>query len=122
MEPTALERAEHVKQCITDIRTALNGKTFEEALADHTVWRAFERCLEIISEASRKLPQHWKDMYGAELPWHDIANSGNILRHAYHQLIAPRLWNVYVNDLDALEAAIDAMLAAHATPPPPSTP
>ena len=31
----------------------------------------------------------------------------------------PTLWAIYENDLDPLEAAIDAMLAAHAPKDPP---
>ena len=47
---------------------------------------------------------------------------GNLLRHVYHHASVPILWAIYTNDLDPLEAAIDAMLAAHASPRPPATP
>ena len=43
-----------------------------------------------------------------------VAAFGNILRHEYDQLDLNILWDVYERDLDPLEAAIDAMLAAHA--------
>lgn len=120
MATTAHERAQHIKDSIADIRAAVDGRPYEQAFTDRTAWLALERCLEIISEASRKLPEDWKSSYGTGLPWHDIANIGNTLRHAYHHVVAPRLWNVYTDDLDPLEAAIDAMLAANPKPPWPS--
>jgi uncharacterized protein with HEPN domain len=42
-----------------------------------------------------------------------VANLGNVLRHAYEQVNVDVLWSIYTDDLDPLEAAIDAILAAH---------
>lgn len=41
------------------------------------------------------------------------ADLGNHLRHAYHRTDIGALWSIYEDDLDPLEAAVDAMLAAH---------
>ena len=58
-----------------------------------------------------------KQELGAGIPWRNVANTGNILRHAYHREEFEAIWAIYTDDLDPLEAAIDAMLAA--TPPAP---
>lgn len=92
----------------------LRGRPYTEVEADLVVRAAFERFLEIASEASRKLPADWKDSFGPSLNWRGIADLGNRLRHAYHMTSLPILWSIYANDLDPLEAAIDAMIAAHA--------
>lgn len=115
MEIPDSERVQHIKDSIRIIRAALAGKSYEQAYADRTAWLAFERCIEIISEASRKIPAGWKTAHGTDVPWRDVASIGNTLRHAYHQVVGARLWQVYLNDLDPLEAAIDAMLAANPT-------
>lgn len=47
------------------------------------------------------------------MPWRDIANFGNVLRHAYDGVDVEVLWSVNENDLAPLEQAIDAMLVAH---------
>jgi uncharacterized protein with HEPN domain len=56
------------------------------ALAQDAVARlALERSLEILSEASRHIPDAWKAMF-PDLPWRKIADIGNVLRHAYWQV------------------------------------
>lgn len=117
MDISPAERLDHMKSSIGIIRDMFSGRTFDQATADHIRWRAFERELEIISEASRKVPEEWKREFGPGLPWFNIANIGNILRHAYSSVNAPKLWDIYTTDLDPLEAAIDAMLAANLPPP-----
>ncbi|NMA96589.1 MAG: DUF86 domain-containing protein [Phyllobacteriaceae bacterium] len=62
------------------------------------------------SEASRHLPDSLKQAHGADFPWRNVADLGNVLRHTYHRSDAKALWDVYTNDLDALELAIDAMI------------
>ncbi len=72
-----------------------------------------ERFIEIISEASRHIPAEWKSLHGADVPWVKVANIGNVIRHAYDHVEVSRLWAIYENDLDPLEAAIDAMIASY---------
>ncbi|MEX0851808.1 MAG: HepT-like ribonuclease domain-containing protein [Bauldia sp.] len=106
-------RLQHIKQSIDDIRKLLDGKAEDDLRSQPVKRAALERFLEIISEASRHLPQEWKDALGADVPWPKIAAFGNVLRHVYDNVEVSVLWSVYVNDLGPLEAAIDAMLAAH---------
>lgn len=73
---------------------------------------AFERFLEILSEASRHVPDEWKREHGA-VPWRQVADLGNHLRHAYHRTDAEALWSIYEDDLDPLEKVVDVMLTAH---------
>ena len=107
-----LSRLEDIKNGIGQIRRLLAGKTVDEVRADSVAWAAFERFLEILSEASRHIPDGWK----AEQPqiaWRQVADLGNRLRHVYRDVNPEALWNIYLNDLDPLEAAVDAMLTAH---------
>lgn len=113
MVAEASERLLHVKESIADIRQLLDGKTIENVQSERVTRVAFERFLEIISEASRHVPDEWKRSFGAGVPWPRIAHFGNVLRHAYDAVDLNVLWSVYQNDLDPLERAIDAMLAAH---------
>ena len=70
-----------------------------------------ERGVEIISEASRRLPPELKDRH-PEIPWRKVAGIGNVLRHAYENVAAPIMWKLATQDLDALEAACRAELDA----------
>lgn len=113
MRPSATERAQHIKRSIALIRQSLAGLSREDVLAQPMLWSGFERQIEIISEASRGLPDAWKTEFGDGVHWRDVANTGNFIRHVYHQLNVSTLWKIYTDDLDPLEAAIDAMIAAH---------
>lgn len=90
-----------------------SGQGYPDLEGNPVVQAAFERYLEIISEASRHVPEEWKSRYGKDVPWRSIADFGNVLRHVYDKVDVKALWDAYEVDLDPLEAAIDAILAAH---------
>ncbi len=113
MVAEASERLRHMKQGIGHVRELLKGKTIADVRSAPHTRVALERYLEIVSEASRHVPDEWKHSLGPHIPWRSIANFGNVLRHAYDDVDIGVLWDVYERDLDPLEAAIDAMLAAH---------
>lgn len=80
-----------------------------EFAADDMRLRAVVRCLEIISEASRRLPAELKARY-PNLPWQDMAGSGNIYRHDYEDILAWRVWET-ATSLAELRRAIEEELA-----------
>lgn len=108
----ALRRLADIQENIRAIRRLLEGKSLEDVGQDLATRAALERFLEIISEASRHLPDHWKANQ-PDIPWRQVADLGNLLRHAYRHVELRPLWDVYLDDLDPLERAVDAMLAAH---------
>lgn len=71
---------------------------------------AVTRCLEIISEASRRLPDDLKARH-PEIPWKQIAGAGNIYRHDYEEVAAPMIWNTVMFALPALAIAVEAEIA-----------
>ncbi|MGN6489784.1 MAG: HepT-like ribonuclease domain-containing protein [Devosia sp.] len=115
----ALHRASHIKDSIADIRSLLRGLTLEQVSGDKNTRLLFERHLEIVSDASRGIPAEWRETFGTNVPWKDVTNLGNILRHAYDGIDPKVLWRIYTDHLDPLEAAIDAMIAAYGPNPPP---
>ena len=80
---------------------------------------ALERAIEIISEASRHIPDDLKATQD-EIPWPQIAGIGNILRHDYQGVRGEIMLNVVKNDLQPLKAALLAIqrrLLTSLTPP-----
>jgi uncharacterized protein with HEPN domain len=57
-----------------------------------------ERGIEILSEASRHLPQDLKARW-PEIPWRKVAGIGNVLRHSYERIEADVLWKLATVDL-----------------------
>lgn len=88
----------------------LAGKTMDDLAADVFLRAAFERFIEIISEASRHIPA---DLKAAEpsVPWRNVADIGNHLRHGYHRVSAEALWLTYdQGELRALDEAVARIL------------
>jgi uncharacterized protein with HEPN domain len=67
---------------------------------------AVTRCLEIISEASRRLPDDLKVRHPT-LPWKQMAGAGNVYRHDYEDVAARYVWDTLKGDLPRLRLAIE---------------
>lgn len=63
------------------------------------------RCLEIISEASRRLPDDLKARH-PDIPWRAIAGAGNIYRHDYSVVVARFIWVTVTDQLPPLATVI----------------
>jgi uncharacterized protein with HEPN domain len=61
--------------------------TFESFRDDLMRVYAVTRCLEIISEATRRLSDELKQRHSG-IPWRQIAGAGNIYRHDYEDVSA----------------------------------
>jgi uncharacterized protein with HEPN domain len=73
---------------------------------------AIERSLEIISEASRHLSDEMKATEVA-VPWRQIADIGNVLRHAYEHVDPATLWALLGKDLPQLQDAVKRLLVRY---------
>jgi uncharacterized protein with HEPN domain len=82
---------------LTPFISLLEGKTFEDMAGDRVTKAAFERFLEILSEASRHIPDSLKAM-APSVPWRRVGDIGNHLRHAYHRVDAEILWPLYEDE------------------------
>jgi uncharacterized protein with HEPN domain len=80
-------------------KSAIRGLDFHGFQQSPINRLAGERCVEIISEASRRISE---DLRRTEptVPWPKVAGIGNILRHNYQDVSALAIWNVLQNDLD----------------------
>lgn len=83
--------------------------TVEEFAQDRRTFYAVTRCLEIISEAARRLGSAQKDA-SPQLEWRQIEDSGNVFRHAYQHVAESRVWMTVEERLPALLAAAIAAL------------
>ena len=94
----------------------MGAPTFSQYERDAKTQRAVERCLEVISEASRRIPHKIKKQH-QKIPWGNIAGIGNILRHDYRSIANKIIWDtVDVRLPELLEAmrAIEASLQKEA--------
>jgi uncharacterized protein with HEPN domain len=71
---------------------------------------AVTRCLEIISEASRRLSEELKARH-PQMPWREMAAAGNFYRHNYEDVLPRRVWKTLNEDIPLLRAVIERELA-----------
>jgi uncharacterized protein with HEPN domain len=107
--PTLADRLRHILDAIADVQTYTGGKSFDDYLADDMRRHAVERCLEIVSEASRYVPREAKAVH-AGIPWRGVADFGNVLRHDYPNVKDRRVWEIVTDDLAPLKAAVETVL------------
>jgi uncharacterized protein with HEPN domain len=91
-------RSESVKFALYDIRDNIlfareivDGFTCERFIESRLHFYAVTRALEIISEASRRLPDNLPDRH-PQLPWRSIRDVGNFYRHQYDNVAASYVW------------------------------
>lgn len=70
---------------------------------------AVTRCLEIISEASRRLTDPLMQRH-PDIAWRDMAGAGNVYRHDYEDVAAQDVWNTVQIALPPLRAAVEQEL------------
>jgi uncharacterized protein with HEPN domain len=100
-----LHAIDDILEAIEGIERAITGKTFDDFAREWLLRLAIQRAIEIISEASRSIPDTVKTTR-PEIPWVKVSAIGNILRHEYHALSDPIIWNVVVDELPKLKIAI----------------
>jgi uncharacterized protein with HEPN domain len=91
----AIERIEEVTQ----------GKTLQQFAASWQLRWLVQRAIEVISEASRAIPDELADTE-PEIPWPSVRGIGNVLRHEYDGLSDPIIWRVVVDELPKLKRAV----------------
>jgi uncharacterized protein with HEPN domain len=102
---------------IAGIEATLAGASFAEYARDWTMRRAVERGIEIISEASRHLPDELKGQY-THIYWREIAAIGNLLRHEYGKVDDQIIWRVVQEYLPELKVVVLNMLKLEGPPRP----
>ena len=94
---------------IERIRLWTSGHTLETYRANLMLRDAVERCLERISEASRRLPKEVKATQ-PHIPWRKVADIGNVLRHEYDDVADTEVWRIIADDLSTLRSAVQSMI------------
>ncbi len=108
-DPRTADRLGHILTAITAIDDYTAGKTLADFQSNRLLADAVERNIERLSEASRHLPDELKAGY-PDIPWREIADIGNVLRHAYDRVAPERIWQIVTDDLAPLREAVEAII------------
>ncbi|APH72157.1 HepT-like ribonuclease domain-containing protein [Aquibium oceanicum] len=99
-----------IVEAIDDINSTLSGisrSTFEN---DRMRQAAVSHFVMVISEASRNVPDAYKQAFPL-IEWGEIAGIGNRIRHGYYEIRNDVLWKIYELELPALRHTILQLLA-----------
>jgi len=97
------QRLRDVVDNIDAIAAFAAGMEFEAFAADRKTVYAVVRALEIISEATRKLPTELKDRH-PDIDWIAVAAAGNVYRHEYEGVDERLIWRTVRHDLAVLRS------------------
>ncbi len=112
VSPRAALALYHLLDAIRDFEAFVGRASADDIGADRMRRYAAERCVKILSEATRRLPEEWKAEHPA-VPWSDIAGIGNVLRHDYDDVNLEIIVKLRGSSLDNLRSAVIALLKKH---------
>lgn len=102
----ALRDIQHHIELSTQFIVGFDQSSFKNDV--RTIY-AVTRCLEIISEASRRIPDEVKARHPS-INWKGMAGAGNVYRHDYEDVAAEFVWETVRQSLPPLRAVIETEL------------
>jgi uncharacterized protein with HEPN domain len=97
-------------ECIYLIKESQQS-TFDEFLANDRLTRAVCRSLEIIGEASNKIPPEFKAKYPL-VPWRDMNDIRNKIIHHYFGVDYDIIWDTVITNIPNLKESIEVVMKA----------
>lgn len=95
---------------INDIENFIKGMNFNDFKNDRKTINAVIRSIEVIGEASKKIPKSIKERH-PDIPWKKIAGMRDKLIHEYFGIDLEILWKVAKEEIKKLEPGIKQILS-----------
>ncbi|MCE7042103.1 DUF86 domain-containing protein [Dyadobacter sp. CY312] len=109
MSPSLIEFLEHIQKELTFLVTHSRTITFDKFLEDDLINRAYLRSLEIIGEASKKVPDEIRYKY-KEVDWRGMTGLRDVLIHEYFQVDYELVWEVIQNNIPLAKEWLDFII------------
>jgi len=90
---------------IQDVENFIQGMSFVEFKNDRKTINAVVRSIEIIGEASKKIPKRLRDSQ-PEIPWKKMAGMRDKLTHAYFGIDLEIIWKVVSEEIKQVKPGI----------------
>ena len=98
-----------ILEAIVEVDDFTRGLKFEDFYRDRKTINAVVRSLEIIGEASKKIPNDTRVKY-SKIPWKRMAGMRDKLIHEYFGIDLEIVWEVIKNELPPVKPLIQEMI------------
>lgn len=105
------EYIHHILDEIDYILTQISDMDYDSFVRNPTLKRAFVRSLEIIGEASKKIPEDVREMQ-PHIEWRKVTGMRDRLIHDYFGVDYTIVWDVATNKLQDLHSNLKILLEA----------
>ena len=109
MSKDPIEYLRHISDECKYIISVSNELSFEAFLDDETLKRAIVRSLEIIGEATKKIPADFKVKWNA-IQWKNMAGMRDRLIHDYMGVNYSIVWDVVKNKIPDVHSQLEKIL------------
>jgi uncharacterized protein with HEPN domain len=114
MHPSLTEFFLHIRDEIQFCLKNTDDINFEDFQNDEVLSRAVVRSLEIIGEASKKIPPDFKSQFPL-IPWKEISGMRDRLIHHYFGVDLEIVWHTIKEDLPSLNEWMDILINSSKT-------
>jgi len=106
-----LDYLQDILDSLNDIDNFISGMGQDAFLSDRKTINAVVRSLEIMGEATKKIPESMKKAQ-PDVPWKRMAGMRDKLIHEYSGVDLEVLWKTVTEDLPPLRSSIQKLIAA----------
>lgn len=98
-----------ILMAVDDIHAFVQGMDFQVFAADKKTVNAVIRSLEVMGEATKKIPTEIRNQH-PQVPWREIAAMRDKLIHEYFGVDLEIVWATIQEDMDGLQQAVRHIL------------
>ncbi|ANV83305.1 hypothetical protein AWQ21_02270 [Picosynechococcus sp. PCC 7003] len=100
-----------ILEAITEIEMFMEGVDLDRFLQNREKVLAVVKLLEIIGEATKKIPSSIREKY-PEIPWRSVAGMRDVLVHEYWQVDELVVWETVTEALPLLKLTISKIVTS----------
>ena len=104
-----LDYVEDILDAMDKAEILLEGVTYDQFEADFRINFAVVRALEIVGEATKRLPMSLRQEY-PKIPWNKMAGMRDRIIHGYDNVDLEIVWDVVKRDIPKIKPKIQQIL------------